>query len=159
VQTKTAMHNLNNAAKADENSGLDNTPPNSDFEVNMIIREIEGEILLQVRTMLLARYCMHMCFISRVPHVIMHTHTHTEGSGQVAAENTAGEAFGSVGKISGAACTSRGNKRNLVWRKTKPIVNNKPCEKGYCTRCWSPAYAVVCGNAPTWADFDTRTTE
>jgi len=48
------MHDLNNAAKADENSGLDNTPPNSDFEVNMIIKEIEGEILLQVRTVLLA---------------------------------------------------------------------------------------------------------
>jgi len=131
------MHNLNNAAKADENSGLDNTPPNSDFEVNMIIKVIEGEIfLLQVRTTLLARGSLLYAYVlSCVPHDIMHTHTHTEGSGQVAAENTAGEAFGSVGKISGAASTSRRNKRTLVWRKTKPIVNNKPCEKGYCTVC------------------------
>jgi len=48
-QTKTAMQDLHNAAKVDESSGLDDTPQNSDFEVNMIIKEIESEILLQVR--------------------------------------------------------------------------------------------------------------
>jgi len=65
MQTKAAMHTLNNAAKVDENSGLDSAPPNSDFEVNMIIKEIEGEILLQVRTKLIAARKMHAlwCFI------------------------------------------------------------------------------------------------
>jgi len=43
------MQDLHNAAKVDESSGLDGTPQNSDFEVNMIIKEIESEILLQVR--------------------------------------------------------------------------------------------------------------
>jgi len=68
------MQNLNNAVKVDENSGLDSTPPNSDFEVNMIIKEIEGEILLQVRTKLLT--CVGV-FHGKC-HMITCTHTHTQ---------------------------------------------------------------------------------
>jgi len=42
------MQNINNASKPDDASILDKAPHNSDLEVNIIIREIEMEILLQV---------------------------------------------------------------------------------------------------------------
>jgi len=42
------MHDLNTAAKTEETSGPDNTTQSKDFEVNMIIKEFEQELLLQV---------------------------------------------------------------------------------------------------------------
>jgi len=42
------MQDLNTASKVEEKSGLDSTPQNGDFEVNMIIKQVESEILLQV---------------------------------------------------------------------------------------------------------------
>jgi len=84
------------------------------------------------------------------------THTRTEGDGQVAAEDTAGDTFGSVGKISGAARASHWIKRTLVWRKTEPIVNTK-CDKRSCyVWCLSLVCAVVCENEPMSADSGTR---
>ena len=43
------MHNLNSAARTDETAGSDSAVQSNDFEVNMIIREFEDELLLQVR--------------------------------------------------------------------------------------------------------------
>jgi len=43
------MHNLNSAARTDETAGSDSAAQSNDFEVNMIIREFEDELLLQVR--------------------------------------------------------------------------------------------------------------
>jgi len=56
------MHDLNSAANTDDSSGIDRAANNSDLEVNMIIKELENEFLLQVcgvavHVLALAEWC------------------------------------------------------------------------------------------------------
>ena len=113
------MQDLHNAAKVDESSGLDGTPQNSDFEVNMIIKEIESEILLQVRvskkhTQTLASVCT-VSAIVRIASCAYYHDTHTGGNRQIPAKNSAGETIGAVGQISRTNNTPGGNKRPVLW--------------------------------------------
>jgi len=58
------MQSIDNASKPDDASILDNAPHNSDLEVNIIIREIEMEILLQV-SRALEKNKRAMCTVTR----------------------------------------------------------------------------------------------
>jgi len=53
-QTRSAMHDLNSAARTDETAASDSAAQSNDFEVNMIIKEFEDELSLQVCTKLCA---------------------------------------------------------------------------------------------------------
>jgi len=73
------MHDLNTAAKTEETSGPDNTTQNKDFEVNMIIKEFEQELLLQVyKENMRARVCCGIFLTKhceKIQSVCHHTHT------------------------------------------------------------------------------------
>jgi len=122
-QTKTAMQDLHNAAKVDESSGLDGTPQNSDFEVNMIIKEIESEILLQVRVSKKHPNSRKACAPRAIVHIaceviVCYAYqlvTYTGGNRQIPAKNTAGETIGAIGQISCTNNTPGGNKRLVLW--------------------------------------------
>jgi hypothetical protein len=57
------MHDLNSAARTDETAGSDSAAQSNDFEVNMIIKEFEDELSLQVCT----KFCAGMKGVIIVP--------------------------------------------------------------------------------------------